>query len=65
MSAPMMGSVKSSLLTFCIIAAGVLSFGLWRGFKLGESLVAAAMLASVVLAGARLAKRADARLKRK
>ena len=63
--APMMGSFKGSLLTFCIIAAGVAAFGLWRGFKLGESLVAAAMLAGVVLAGAWLARGADARLKRK
>jgi len=61
----MMGSFKGSLLTFCIIAASVVAFGLWRGFKLGESLVAAAMLAGVVLAGAWLARGADARLKRK
>jgi len=62
--ASMMGSLKGSLRTFCIIAAGVVAFGLWRGFKLGESLVAAIMLAAVVLAGAWLAKRTDARLKR-
>jgi hypothetical protein len=63
--APMMGSFKGSLLTFCMIAGGVVTFGLWRGFKLGESLVAAIMLVAVVLAGAWLAQRTDARLKRK
>jgi hypothetical protein len=63
--APMIGSFKGSLLIFCMIAAGVSVFGLLRGFKLGETLVAAAMLAAVVLAGAWLAKRTDARLKGK
>src|SRR5215469_5787882 len=62
---PMMGSFKGSSLIFCMIAGGVVAFGLWRGFRLGESLVAAIMLATVVLAGAWLAKRTDARLKRK
>jgi hypothetical protein len=60
-----MGSFKGSLLIFCMIAGGVVVFGLRRGFRLGETLVAAAMLAGVVLAGAWLAKRTDARLKRK
>jgi hypothetical protein len=59
-----MGSFKGSLLIFCAIAGGVVAFGLRRGFRLGETLVAAAMLAGVVLAGAWLAKRTDARLKR-
>ena len=61
----MTGSFKGSLLIFCMIAGGVLVFGLWHGFKLGETSVAAAMLAAVVLTGAWLAKRTDARLKRK
>ena len=47
-----MGALKGSLRIFCIIVAGVVAFGLWRGFRLGETLVAAAMLAAVVLAGA-------------
>jgi len=62
--APIMGRFKGSSFIFSMIAGGVVAFGLWRGFKLGESLVAAIMLAAVVLAGAWLAKRTDARLKR-
>ncbi len=60
-----MGTLKGSLRIFCIIVAGVVAFGLWRGFRLGETLVAAAMLAAVALAGACLAKRTDVRLMRK
>ena len=36
--APMIGGFKGSLLTFCMIAAGVAAFGLLSGFKLGETL---------------------------
>jgi membrane associated rhomboid family serine protease len=50
---------------FGMVAAGCVIFGLIRGYALGESLAAAAMLGGFVVGIGWVAKRADARLKRK
>ena len=58
------GTVEGSLQLFGIIAVGTALFGLWQGYGIGETLIAAVILACVV-GIAWVGMRADHRFNRK
>ena len=43
------GTVKGSLRLFGIIAVGTALFGLWQGYGIGETLIAAVILSAFVV----------------
>jgi len=57
--------VKGSLQLFGIIAGGTGVFGLWEGFGIGETLIAAVILSAFVVGIAWVGVRADRRVNRK
>ncbi len=59
------GTVKGSLQLFGITAVGTALFGLWRGYGLGETLIAALILSIFVVGIAWVGVRADRRSNRK
>jgi len=59
------GTVKGSLQLFGIIAGGTGVFGLWEGFGIGETLIAAVILSAFVVGIAWVGVRADRRVNRK
>jgi hypothetical protein len=59
------GTVKGSLQLFGIIAVGTALFGLWQGYGIGETLVAAVLLSAFVVGIAWVGVRADRRFNRK
>ena len=59
------GTVKGSLQLFGIIAMGTPLFGLWQGYGIGETLIAAVILSAFVVGIARVGTRADHRFNRK
>ena len=58
------GTVKGSLQLFGIIAVGTALFGLWQGYGIGETLIAA-VLSAFVVGIAWVGTRADHRFNRK
>ena len=59
------GTVKGSLQLFGIIAVGTALFGLWQGYGIGETLIAAVILSAFVVGIAWVGTRADLRFNRK
>ena len=59
------GTVKGSLRLFGIIAVGTALFGLWQGYGMGETLIAAVILSAFVVGIAWIGARADSRFNRK
>jgi len=59
------GTVKGSLQLFAIIAVGTGVFGLWQGYGIGETLIAAVILSAFVVGIAWVGVRADRRFNRK
>ena len=59
------GTVKGSLQLFGIIAVGTALFGLWQGYGIGETLIAAVTLSAFVAGIAWIGARADSRFNRK
>jgi hypothetical protein len=59
------GTVKGSLQLFGIIAVGTALFGMWQGYGIGETLIAAVILSAFVVGIARVGTRADHRFNRK
>jgi hypothetical protein len=59
------GTVKGSLQLFGIIAVGTALFGLWQGYGIGETLMAAVILSAFVVGIAWIGARADRRFNRK
>ena len=59
------GTVKGSLELFGIIAVGTALFGLWQGYGIGETLIAAVILSAFVVGIAWVGTRADRRFNRK
>ena len=59
------GTVKGSLRLFGIIAVGTALFGLWQGYGIGETLIAAVILSAFVVGIAWVGTRADHRFNRK
>ena len=59
------GTVKGSLQLFGIIAVGTALFGLWQGYGIGETLIAAVILSAFVVGIAWVGARADRRFNRK
>jgi len=59
------GTVKGSLRLFGIIAVGTALFGLWQGYGIGETLIAAVILSAFVVGIAWIGARADSRFNRK
>jgi len=59
------GTVKGSLQLFGIIAVGTALLGLWQGYALGETLIAAVILSAFVVGIAWVGARADRRFNRK
>ena len=59
------GTVKGSLQLFGIIAVGTALFGLWQGYGIGETLIAAVILSAFVVGIAWVGRRADHRFNRK
>ena len=59
------GTVKGSLQLFGIIAVGTAMFGLWQGYGIGETLIAAVTLSAFVVGIAWIGARADSRFNRK
>ena len=59
------GTVKGSLQLFGIIAVGTALFGLWQGYGIGETLIAAVILSAFVVGNAWIGARADSRFNRK
>ena len=58
-------TVKGSLQLFGIIAVGTALFGLWQGYGIGETLIAAVILSAFVVGIAWIGARADSRFNRK
>jgi hypothetical protein len=58
------GTVKGSLQLFGIIAVGTVLFGLWQGYGIGETLIAAVILSAFVVGIAWVGTRADHRFNR-
>jgi hypothetical protein len=58
-----LGTAKGSLQLFGIIAAGTCVFGLWQGYGIGETLIAAFILSASIVgiawAGARMDRHLD------
>ena len=59
------GTVKGSLQLFGIIAVGTALFGLFKGYGIGETLIAAVILSAFVVGIAWIGARADSRFNRK
>ena len=59
------GTVEGSLQLFGIIAVGTALFGLWQGYGIGETLIAAVILSAFVVGIAWVGRRADHRFNRK
>ena len=59
------GTVEGSLQLFGIIAVGTALFGLWQGYGIGETLIAAVILSAFVVGIAWIGARADSRFNRK
>ena len=59
------GTVKGSLQLFGIIAVGTAVFGLWQGYGIGETLIAAVILSAFVVGIAWVGARAERRFNRK
>ena len=59
------GTVKGSLQLFGIIAVGTALFGLFQGYGIGETLIAAVILSAFVVGIAWIGARADSRFNRK
>jgi len=59
------GTVKGSLQLFGIIAVGTALFGLWQGYGIGKTLIAAVILSAFVVGIAWVGTRADLRFNRK
>jgi hypothetical protein len=59
------GTVKGSLQLFGIITVGTALVGLWQGYGLGETLIAAVILSAFVVGIAWVGARADRRFNRK
>ena len=59
------GTVKRSLQLFGIIAVGTALFGLFQGYGIGETLIAAVILSAFVVGIAWIGARADSRFNRK
>ena len=59
------GTVKGSLQLFGIIAVSTALFGLWQGYGIGETLIAAVILSAFVVGIAWVGTRADHRFNRK
>jgi len=59
------GTIKGSLQLFGIIGVGTTLFGLWQGYGIGETLIAAAILSALVVGIAWVGAQADRRLNRK
>ena len=59
------GTIKGSLQLFGIIGVGTALFGLWQGYGIGETLIAAAILSALVVGIAWVGAQADRRLNRK
>jgi hypothetical protein len=59
------GTVEGSLQLFGIIAVGTALFGLWQGYGIGETLIAAVILSAFVVGIAWVGTRADHRFNRK
>jgi hypothetical protein len=59
------GTVKGSLRLFGIVAVGTGVFGLWQGYGIGETLIAAVILSAFVVGIAWVGVRADRRFNRK
>jgi len=59
------GTVKGSLQLFGIVAVGTSLFGLWQGYRIGETLIAAVILSAFVVGIAWAGARADSRFNHK
>ena len=59
------GTVEGSLQLFGIIAVSTALFGLWQGYGIGETLIAAVILSAFVVGIAWVGTRADLRFNRK
>jgi len=59
------GSLKGSLQLFGIVAVGTALFGLWQGYGIGETLIAAVILSAFIIGIAWVGARADSRFNRK
>ena len=59
------GTIKGSLQLFGIIGVGTALFGLWQGYGIGETLIAATILSALVVGIAWVGAQADRRLNRK
>jgi hypothetical protein len=59
------GTVKGSLQLFGIIAVGTALFGLWQGYGIGETLIAAVILSAFLVGIAWIGARAESRFNRK
>jgi hypothetical protein len=59
------GTAKGSLQLFGIIAGGTSVFGLWQGYRIGETLIAAVILSAFVVGIAWAGARMDRQLNRK
>ena len=59
------GTVKGSLQLFGIIAVGTALFGVWQGYGIGETLIAAVILSAFVVGIAWVGTRADHQFNRK
>jgi hypothetical protein len=59
------GTTKGALQLFGIIAAGTSVFGLWQGYGIGETLIAAVILSAFVVGIAWAGARVDRQLNRK
>ena len=58
------GTFKGSLQLFGIVAVGTALFGLWRGYRVGETLLAAVILSAFVVGIAWAGSRAERRFNR-
>jgi hypothetical protein len=58
------GTFKGSLQLFGIVAVGTALFGLWQGYRFGETLIAAVILSAFVVGIAWVGSRAERRFNR-
>jgi hypothetical protein len=58
------GTFKGSLQLFGVVAVGTALFGLWRGYGVGETLLAAVILSAFVVGIAWVGSRAERRFNR-
>jgi hypothetical protein len=59
------GTVKGSLQLFGIVGVSTSLFGLWQGYRIGETLIAAVILSAFVVGIAWVGARADSRFNQK